>query len=141
MSRKSNCPVQQFATSHNCLKQRGMSTWSLLLLFVIGGFVVTCVLKLGPVYYDNWNFRSILNDLETEFSGTGAIDKIAVRRRLQNRMNIDMIDWVDLKDVTITRDDDNYIVAGKYEARVELFGNVDVVLKFDDQAILSMVKK
>lgn len=141
MSRKSNCQAQQFATSHYCRKQRGVSTWSLLFLLVIGGFVVTCVLKLGPVYYDNWNFRSILNDLETEFSGTGAIDKMAVRSRLQKRMNIDMIDWVKAKDVTITRDGDNYVVVGKYEARVELLGNVDVVLKFDDQVKLSMVKK
>jgi len=141
MSKKSNCQAQQFAMSQYRIKQLGVSTLSLLFLLIVGGVLVTCVLKIGPVYYDNWNFRSILSDLEAEFSGKGAVDKMAVRKRLQKRMNIDMIDWVKSKDVTIERDGDNYVVAGKYEARVELFGNVDVVMKFDDQVKLSMVKE
>jgi len=121
-------------------RQKGLSMPSLLMLFIIGGVIVTCIIKMGPVYYDNWNFRSILEDIETEFSGVGTVDKTVVRKRIQKRMSIDMIKSIKSKDVTITRDGDAYVVGAQYEARVSLLGNVDVVMKFDDKVYLSLVK-
>lgn len=143
MGTAANSPVPHSLLSRGISRsrQQGASLWSLLLIFLIGGLAATCTMKMGPVYFENWNLRALLEDVQTEFSGKGPIDKTAVRTRLRKRMNIDMIDSIDAKDITIEREGDSYNVTAKYEARIELLGNIDVVMKFDDSVSLSMIKE
>ena len=116
--------------------ESGMSLLAMLFFILIGGLLITCILKMGPVYLENWNFRSILTDLEEQFEQEAILEKSEIRSKIMRRMNIDMIDAIKLEDVTIKRDDDDYLVTGDYEARVELLGNVDVVMKFKNQVRL-----
>ncbi len=116
-----------------CKRQRGLSLISLLMLFLLGGFFVTCVLKMGPVYIEAWNFRTILTDLEGQFANAEVVDKFEIRKKIQRRMDIDMIDAIQPDQIKVRRDGDVYVVSGDYEVRVALIGNVDVVMKFANQ--------
>lgn len=121
-------------------KQRGASVLTLLFYMLIGGLFVTCVLKMGPVYLDNWNFRSILNDLESQLEDVSVVDKRTIRSKIGKRLNIDMIDAIAVDDIEIKRDGDEYIVNGDYESRVALLGNIDVVMKFSNETRVPIVK-
>lgn len=107
----------------------------MVVLLLFGAFVVTCVLKMLPVYIENWNVRSILNALDEQFENTTVVSKSDIRTKITKRMNIDMISSIKAKDIEIKKEKNVYIVNANYESRVPLIGNVDVVMKFDNNVV------
>lgn len=116
-------------------RQRGLTMISMVVLLLFGAFVVTCVLKMLPVYIENWNVRSILNALDEQFENTTVVSKSDIRTKITKRMNIDMISSIKAKDIEIKKEKNVYIVNANYESRVPLIGNVDVVMKFDNNVV------
>lgn len=115
--------------------QRGMTMLSMLVCILLGGLLITCVLKMVPVYIENWNIRSILNDLVPHFEGTGRVEKRDILKKIGNRMDIDMVDAISADSIEVKKENDMYRVSANYETRVALFGNVDVVMKFENNTV------
>ena len=127
--------VSQPAVVSAMQTQRGMSMLGMLVAILLGGLLITCVLKMVPAYIESWNVRSILQDLDQQFEGVAVVEKRAIRSKLNKRMHIDMIDAIQPGDISIEKERDVYIVSANYEKRVSLIGNVDVVMKFEDNVV------
>ena len=105
------------------------------LFFMFGSlaFVVVVVLKLFPLYSNNFKLVRVVNDVAAE----GSIDPAAVRFSLGRRWDIEDITNVLPKDIGVERGaNGGGALTYDYEARTHLFYNVDLVLKFKGRAVV-----
>jgi len=111
--------------------QKGLSTLGMLLVLLIGGFALTCAFKIGPLYLDNYFVRAALKSLDGE--RIEAMDSGSIRRSLDRYFMVNNVRDVSARDATVTRERDRVVVALDYERRVNLIGNLDVVVVFNNR--------
>lgn len=112
-------------------RQRGMTFLSFLLVVGLIGFFTTLVLKIGPVYLEHFKVKSSLSALKAD-RDLPSRNREEILRSLEKRWDIDMVDSVSKDDITITKDINQVSVRVAYDVVKPLFGNVDVVVHFDD---------
>jgi hypothetical protein len=111
--------------------QRGATLTTTIIAIFIGGFFLTLVFKLGPHYLDN---RIVAGSLEqVGQSGLQGQSSTDIRRKIGDFFTINNIRDISASKVKIKRSPEGVVLSLDYEKRVELFANVDVVLKFSDQ--------
>lgn len=115
---------------NNQLRQKGASSLSILFVMLVGAFVLTCALKLIPVYMEGHTLDSAIKKAvdNREYDGltTGKI-----RRKISKTFEMNMIDGISYRDVKISRAKGKTKIDATYEKRVPFLFNVDVVIKFD----------
>lgn len=113
-------------------KQLGMSFTGILFMLIIGGFFVLCLLKVGPLYYNNYKmdqiFLRMLDTAEPLESQTAA----EIRKRLSAQFSVDGIRDIKADDIEIKREDGDVSLRYEHEDRVSLFANIDVIAKFEN---------
>lgn len=111
--------------------QTGMGTLGLLLVLLIGGFGLTCAFKIGPLYLDNYFVRAALKSLDGD--RIEAMDNGSIRRSLDRYFTVNNVRDVSARDATVSRERDRVMVTLDYERRVNLIGNLDVVVVFTNR--------
>jgi hypothetical protein len=110
--------------------QRGMTTTSALFMLFMVGFLLTVAFKLAPHYLDNRIIQSAIDQVgQSDINGKS---NSQIRRKIADFFTINNIRDVDVRKVVIARDDSGTKIGLDYEKRIEMFGNVDVVLKFSN---------
>lgn len=114
--------------------QKGMSSLGWLLTIFIGGFFLTCALKLGPVYADNLLVRDALKSIADLPKGSySELSESDVRTHLNNHFMINGVRDVPRNAIKIDKKADGLVVDINYERRIPLVYNIDVVLTFNNQ--------
>lgn len=111
-------------------RQLGISLPAILFWLVFAVFVVTLMVRLGPIYAANWTLGSIMSEVAHL---PDALDggKKEIRENLRRRLEINDVGIVGAGDFTIEEGPGGtYDLAVDYEVRQHLFFNVDVVLSF-----------
>ena len=111
-------------------RQKGMTAIGWLIVLGLIGFFTMLVLKMSPSYLEYYKIVSALESLENE---SGLQSPADIRRLLNRRFNISYVDTINEKDVKVTSAGPMFKVTAKYESRVDLFGNVSVVMSFYKQ--------
>ncbi|MGQ0699776.1 MAG: DUF4845 domain-containing protein [Panacagrimonas sp.] len=116
-------------------RQRGMGWLSLLFVFGAIAFVVLVGIKVGPLYLNNMTVKGVVEGVASDPAMANA-DASQIRDALGRRWDIDYIDQIAAKDIKIKRTTRGRVLAYDYEARVELFYNIDVVVHFEGEATM-----
>lgn len=111
--------------------QRGMTFISFLLAVGLFGFFVTLVLKIGPIYLEHYKVKSSLEALKTDRE-LASKSREEILKSLGKRWDIEMVNSVSTSDVAVTRDINQVSVRVAYDVVKPLFGNLDVLVHFDD---------
>lgn len=114
---------------HN--KQAGMTYMGMLLMLIIFAFFAVVLVKIVPLYLENFKVQSVLKSLH-EDPETAKLPAAEIEKRLMTRLDINDVDHVGPEHIKITRDKGKLAVTVNYEARVPLFVNLDLVAKFND---------
>ena len=112
--------------------QQGLSAFGLLFLLIIGGFIALCGLKIAPLYYDNYKMDQIFVRVGTEGSPIQNLTVLEIRSRLSRQFGVDGVRDVSPNEIDITRRDGTVTLSLERERRVALFGNLDVVVSFEN---------
>lgn len=112
--------------------QRGLTFISFALLMAVAGFFLLLLFRIGPVYLNHYKVRSSLESLKSD---RDLLEKTRedILKTLEKRWDINMVDTVTTKDVRITRSDGILRVQVAYEVARPIMGNVDALIRFDDQ--------
>ena len=113
--------------------QRGIGMIGILFVLGLAAFVVTVVLKLGPMYMNFWTLQSIMKSVATspEVLEEG---RAGIAQLIYRRMEVNNVGHVGPKDFKIEKvGDQRYDVKLAYEQREHLFLNIDVVLTFQHE--------
>jgi hypothetical protein len=111
--------------------QRGVGLFGLIFILGLIGFAAMLVIKCGPLYLNEMSIRRDVAEVANQLGSSGSeVDLDEARRALQKRWDIDYIEQLEAKDITITRGDRGLSLSYDYEARAHLFLNVFVVIHF-----------
>lgn len=111
-------------------KQRGLSALGFLVVLAIGGFFLTALFKVGPMYLDNYFVQGAMNTLADE--NVHEMTDARIRRKISDSFTINNVRNVDVKQVNIAREKTRTLVTLEYEKRVNFLGNLDVVVAFNN---------
>jgi len=112
-------------------RQVGASIPTILLFVAMLGFFVMCIVKMTQPYLEYLSIREIISNIAQEHRDEeeGIAD---IRRRVSRMFNTNQIYGLKPSEVEIFRKDGKTYIDANYEARVHLFANIDVVMKFED---------
>lgn len=113
--------------------QRGIGMIGILLVLGLAAFVVTVVLKLGPMYMNFWTLQTIMNKVASSPEAPEE-GRQGIANLLSRNMDVNNVGHVGPKDFKIEKvDEGRYDLKLAYEQREHLFMNIDVVLKFEHE--------
>ncbi|TDU25866.1 uncharacterized protein DUF4845 [Panacagrimonas perspica] len=116
-------------------RQRGMGWFGLTFLFGTIAFFAIIVIKVGPLYLNQGNVIKVVKGVADSPDYANASPQ-EIRTTLERRWDIDYINQIDDKDVKIKRSANGRMLSYDYEARVNLFYNVFVVIHFKDDFVM-----
>ena len=114
-------------------QQAGMTPIATIAVVVLVAFIAFLALKLIPVYLEYFSVVSSVNSLE-EDPDLGQKSRATIQDLLKRRFEINDVSRVKAENITITRVDNKTIVDVKYEARVSVIGNIDLIATFEKHA-------
>ncbi|MGB5305400.1 MAG: DUF4845 domain-containing protein [Gammaproteobacteria bacterium] len=110
-------------------RQQGMTAIGWLIVLALIGFFVLLTLRMLPSYLEYFKVSSSLDSLEKETLSTPE----EIRKLLGRRFEISYVETIKPKDVVIRSGGAAWNVTAKYDSRVHLFANIDVVMAFEKQ--------
>lgn len=113
-------------------RQRGMGWFGMLLVFGAIGFLAIVVVKVGPLYMNHATVLRVVKGVADNADYANA-DAGVIKKTLERRWDIDYIQHIDDREIKIKRTAKGRVLAYDYEARVNLFYNVFVVVHFKDE--------
>ncbi len=113
-------------------RQRGLGWFGLLFVFGTIAFFAVIAIKVGPLYLNHGTVVRVVKGVADNADYANA-DAREIKQTLERRWDIDYINQIDDRDIKIKRTERGRVLAYDYEARVNLFYNVFVVLHFKDE--------
>ena len=115
-------------------QQQGMTAIGFVLIIGMIAFFTAIGVKLIPMYIEYYSVTSILKTIQGE-PETASRSAAEIEETILKRFNINEIHRVTKDNITITKEGKKVIIEIAYEARVSLFGNIDIVGDFKDNRI------
>ncbi len=113
-------------------RQQGLTLITVTIILLLIAFFTTLILKIGPIYLNHSRVLNSLNAIKTQ-PGIEKKNKSAVALALARSFNINYVEHVRQEDITITKAGYFYVkVRIQYEVIEPLFGNLSVLVEFDD---------
>lgn len=110
--------------------QKGMTLWGTTFILGVLGFAVFLVLKLFPVYMQDFKVEKALQSVAAQ-PGAGALTKSEIVDALYKRFMVDDIEHVKPEhDLVIEQSGKKKVYRLNYEAVVPLFHNVSALIEF-----------
>ena len=110
--------------------QAGASKLELLTAFLVIVPFLTFGLKMGPLYIDH----NIVTSYTKDFIESGEMADLTIselRQKVGDNLVMNNVRDFDVTHILMVKESDNQVVKIAYEQRMELFLNLDVVVKFD----------
>lgn len=112
-------------------RQRGLGWFGLLFVFGTIAFFAIIAIKVGPIYLNHMTVMKIVKGVADNPDYANAPPQ-EIRTTLERRWDIDYVQHLDDRDVKVKRGRNGRMLSYDYEARVNLFYNVFVVIHFKD---------
>ena len=109
-------------------RQAGISNIGWLCVIVLVVFIAQLVIKLSPIYMEDYAVKSSLQQL-AQTEGFTEMSRSQMRKVLSKKMYVNHINLKD-KGVSFKRSDNKVLIFSDYEERISWFGNVDLVISF-----------
>lgn len=111
-------------------KPRGMTLMSFVMVLIVVGFFALVVMKLFPMYSENFNLKGVMKEYAAQ-PNSASIPPAQMHTELNRRFGIAYVSSVKKEHIKLVREGGVSKLNIAYEVRVPLFGNLDVVGKFD----------
>lgn len=116
-------------------KQTGITGIGLMVIFFLIGFFVLLGIRMVPLYLNNIKVANIISGLDSiPQLGTKSIPEI--KQAVNRRFEVDDVQFINGKDIKFERADQRLRVVAEYEARTQIFANVDIVVSFNESVEL-----
>ncbi len=117
-------------------KQAGVTLIGWIILLIPVAICVYAGIRLTPVYLNYMKVARTLEQVKSEFKGGDAGNAAAIRSAVEKHLNIESVDYPDVKDIKITRDGKTWVVTATYDDQAPLFANMFILVTFDKSVTL-----
>ncbi len=112
--------------------QRGASGLNILLTLVMVIFFGATILKLTPVYLDNYTIKGALDGLNQQ-PGITQMSQDKIKGVLLKQLQINNVHNVDAKGIVVKKENGRLTVNIDYEVRMDLVQNIDLIVSFENK--------
>jgi len=112
-------------------RQQGLTFISLVFVLGLIAFFVLLGLKIGPIYLDHSKVVSALSEIEKN-PDIKEQTEYQIRDSLSKRFNINYVNDVTQKDITIIRHGNYLKVTIEYEVVRKIAGNLSILVEFNN---------
>lgn len=113
-------------------KQSGMTLFSLVLIAILLALVALWVVKLAGPYWRQFKLDSKLSQMTEELRGANPTEAV-IEQRLRVFLNDANIDLDPARIIQLDQGDNGSRLLLDYEKRIDILGNIDVVLSFHEE--------
>lgn len=117
-------------------KQQGITLMSFVIVLVVVGFFALVVMKLFPMYTEHHSVKGVMKDFAAQ-PNAASLTPAQAYADLERRFDMGYVSSIKKEHVKIIRNGGLSQLNVAYEVRKPLFGNLDVVARFDDTVDLS----
>jgi hypothetical protein len=117
-------------------KQTGVTLIGWIILMIPIAICGYAGIRLAPVYLNYMKVARSLEQVKAEYKGSDAGSQLAVRTALEKHLNIESVDFPDIKDIKITREGKSWVLNAAYDDQAPLFSNVFILVSFDKTVTL-----
>lgn len=117
-------------------KQTGVTLIGWIILLIPVAICGYAGIRLAPVYLNYMKVARTLEEVKSEFKGDDAGSQQAIRTAVAKRLDIEMVDYPEVKDIKITREGKSWVVSATYDDQAPLFSNVFILVSFDKSVTL-----
>jgi hypothetical protein len=110
--------------------QRGVTAIGWLILMVPIAVCAYAAIRIAPVYMNYMNVVHSLNMVSGEIEN-GSATAAGIRAAIGKHFDVEYINYPDIKDLKITRDNGSWKVEANYDDQAPLFANVSILVTFD----------
>jgi hypothetical protein len=114
-------------------EQTGMTAIATIAIIILVAFIAFLALKLIPVYLEYFSVVSSVNSLSDD-PDIARKSKAEVLELLKRRFEINDVHRVPQDAIKFTRVENVTTILVKYEARVDIVGNIALIASFEKQA-------
>jgi Domain of unknown function (DUF4845) len=113
--------------------QRGITAIGWLILLIPVAIVFYAGLRLTPVYLNYMKVVHSLQQVSSELStgGLAGATQSSIRTAIEKHFNVDSLDYPDVKDIKISRDNGSWVLEANYDDQAPLFANIFILVTFD----------
>jgi hypothetical protein len=117
-------------------KQTGVTLIGWIILLVPLAICVYAGIRLTPVYLNYMKVARTLEQVKSEFKEDDTRGAANIRNAVEKHLNVESVDYPDIKDIKITRDGKKWIISAAYDDQAPLFANVFILVSFDKSVTL-----
>jgi len=110
-------------------RQAGVTAIGWMIILGLIGFFVFLTLKMLPSYLDYFKVVSALESVEKKTASS----PMEIRKHIGKQFDVSFVHAITPKQIKIKNMGEAFNVIAKYDDRVHLFANVDVVMSFENQ--------
>ena len=118
-------------------KQTGVTLIGWIILLIPIGICGYAGIRLTPVYLNYMKVARTLEQVRSEFKGGDAGNASLIRVAVEKHLNVESVDYPDIKDIKIARDGTSWVVSASYDDQAPLFANVSILVSFDKSVTLA----
>jgi len=111
--------------------QQGYTLISLIFMLGLLGFFVLLLFKIGPIYLDHSKVKSAFAAVEN-MGNLSEMSESEIRSSLDKRFNMNYVGDIKAREVKIVKQGSYVKVEAEYEVVRPIFGNLSVLVEFDD---------
>jgi len=110
--------------------QRGLTAIGWLILLIPVAICAYAGIRLAPVYMNYMNVVHSLTMVSGEIDNTSAT-AASIRAAVGKHFDVEYINYPDIKDLKITRENSIWKIQANYDDQAPLFSNVSLLVTFD----------
>ena len=110
--------------------QRGVTAIGWLILLTPVAILIYAGIRVGPLYLNYMNVVHNLNLVASEVDN-GSATASGIRTAVEKHFNVDYINYPDVKDLKITRENTTWLIEANYDDQAPLFANIAILVTFD----------
>ena len=112
--------------------QRGLGLWGWIFVLGVIGFVALVTLQLVPIYLAELAIQKVVKQTANDPANANAPIQ-ALRANMKTRWDVEGISTLEPTDVTLEKYGAGRALAYDYDARAELFGNISLIVHFEQK--------
>lgn len=110
--------------------QRGVTMIGWLFLLTPVAICIYAGIRITPMYLNYMNVVHNITLVASEVdNGTATAD--GIRNAIGKHFQVDYVDYPDVKDLKVTRDNGNWKIQANYDDQAPLFSNIFILITFD----------
>ncbi len=118
-------------------KQRGVTMIGWIFLLVPIGIVVYACIRLAPEYMNYYKVVTAMKETATKLSSDDTLSPAAIHTALERRFDTGYVDEPKAKDIKVTKADAGWEMHADYEKAVPLFGNLHLLMVFQETVVIN----